>query len=137
LWLWLKSRGLNSILEKIKPKEMIILFGLIHRSILQRLKEETGFEDEDSDNARKDMFHFLFHAKDIETGRRAYQDNELAGEASVLLSTALGGTSTTLAAFFFYITRNPHVYRKLVEEIRCNFASSEDIDSGGKISACY
>lgn len=82
------------------------------------------------------MFHYLFQAKNPETGTRAYSEDELAIEAGLLLTTALGATSTTLSAFFFYITRYPQVYKKLVEEIESKFTSADDIQSIGVLSSC-
>jgi cytochrome P450 len=115
---------------------MGILFALIRTNVLQRLKEETQ-DPEAAENGRKDMFHYLFHTKDSESGGRAYSEDDLAIEAGLLLTTALGATSTTLSAFYFYITRNSYIYKKLIEEIRATFTSADDIHGSAVLSCSY
>jgi cytochrome P450 len=122
-------------LDYLKPKEMGLFFDLIHESLSQRLSEEIQ-DGEESRSGRKDMFYYLFHNKDSETGTRAYTDNVLPVEASLLLTTALGATTTTLSAFCFYIIRNPVIYHKLVSEIRTSFISGDDIQSSTTLSPC-
>ena len=135
-WLWFKSHGLDQPPEYARPKDMMALFALIRTSIVQRLHEEEhkNFETEDG---RKDIFHYLFHAKDTETGKPAFSNNDLALEAQLLLTTGLGTTATTLSAFFFYITRNKTAYQRLIKEIRGNFSSADEIQSSSKLSSCF
>ena len=45
-------------------------------------------------------------------------------------------TSSVLAGFWFYITRNERVYKRLTSEIRSTFEFSEEITIGSKISSC-
>ncbi len=85
---------------------------------------------------RKDMFHYLYQAKDPETGQPAYSKDELLAEASLLMIAGSDTTSVTLCGFFFYITHYPHVYAKLVKYIRNTFASIDEIVEGQKLSSC-
>ena len=52
---------------------------------------------------RKDMFHYLYQAKDPETGQPAYSRDELLAEASLLTIAGSDTTLTSLCGFFFYI----------------------------------
>ncbi|TVY82656.1 Cytochrome P450 monooxygenase apf7 [Lachnellula suecica] len=135
VWLWLKTKGLNTILNKTRPAEFRLLFSLIRTNILRRIEEESQV-DEKRNNGRKDMFHYLFHTQDSVTGVRAYSDAELTIEAGLLLTTALGATATSVSAFLFYITRNQHAYKKLIEEIRNTFASADEIQGSAVLSSC-
>lgn len=45
-------------------------------------------------------------------------------------------TSTTLAASFFYLARNPQVYAKAAAEVRKNFNAVEDIQTGLQLQSC-
>lgn len=45
-------------------------------------------------------------------------------------------TATTIAGFWFYITRHPTAYARLVEEIRTTFKSADDIKMGATLSSC-
>lgn len=46
-------------------------------------------------------------------------------------------SSTALAAAFFYLSRYPACYDKLVSEIRSIFPSGQEIQTGPKLSQCY
>ncbi|TVY80267.1 Cytochrome P450 monooxygenase apf7 [Lachnellula suecica] len=108
-WLWLKSMGLDAALERFKPKTMSLLTTLIGDNMRRRIKEEED-SPEAGEHGRKDILHYLFHSKDPKTGDPAYSKEMLATEASLLLTGALGTTSNTISAFFFYANRNPHSY---------------------------
>lgn len=43
---------------------------------------------------------------------------------------------TALCATFFYLSRYPHCYKKLTDEIRSTFASGDDIKGGPALSGC-
>jgi len=82
------------------------------------------------------MFHYLFNAKDPETGEPAYSPDELNAEANLLIIAGADTTSLALCAFFFYISRHPRAYDKAVREIRDVFNSIDEIEGGAKISSC-
>lgn len=92
-------------------------------------------EDQTSETARLDMFHFLCAAEDPVTGDR-YSEDALQGEAAMLLVAGSDSTSAILAALWFYISRNESVYNRLVTEIRRTFTFSDEIVSGPKLASC-
>lgn len=103
----------------------------------ERRKLETELQKAGQDqNMRKDMFHYIFQAKDPETGQPAYSWNELLSEANLLIIAGSDTTSISLCGFFFYLVHYPRVYAKLVNHIRSTFASVDEIVEGQKLSSC-
>lgn len=51
---------------------------------------------------------------------------------------SIGGetTSTAICALFFYLSRNPEIYKRLANEIRSAFSSDEEIHGGPKLAGC-
>ncbi len=82
------------------------------------------------------MFHYLFQAKDPETGQLAYTPDDLFGEAVLLIVAGSDTTKTAVAAMIFYIVRNPRVYKKLTDEIRSTFSTVDEIRWGQKLFSC-
>ena len=136
LCLWLKPRGLNQLLESITPKDVKDYYGFIEESVAARKKLEIELEQLGEEKMRRDMFHFLFQAKNPDTGGPAFSEKELFAEANLLIIAGSDTTSINLSGFFFYITRNKRCYDKLVKEIRSTFQSADEIVSGPKLSAC-
>lgn len=137
VWIWLKSKGLvDAIIQQVMPKKVRHYLKFVDDCVIDRLEQEQSMQSEGKDALRKDMLHYLFKAIDPETGKRGYDRPDLVEEASVL---TVGGTDTTaasIAATFFYLVRNPRVYRKLRDEIRSKFQSAEDIKMGSQINSC-
>lgn len=135
--LWLKPGGLNQVLEWLTPKEIKHYYAFLDQSVSERSQQETNREKSGQDqDMRKDMFHYLYQAKDQETGQPAYSREELVAEANLLVVAGADSTAITLCALFFYITHYPHVYAKLVKNIRSTFASVDEIVQGHKLSSC-
>jgi cytochrome P450 len=103
---------------------------------------------------REDFFSYVVNAKDPETGT-TMSITELCSEAtfffpagtsltvgisqaSTMLTFLQGGdtTATTLTAAFFYLSRNPESYSKLVSEVRSKFSSSGELQAGPLLSSC-
>lgn len=82
------------------------------------------------------MFHYLFQAKDPESGLAAYTPDELFMEAHLLVIAGSDTTTTTLAGTIFYLTRNARVYSRVVQEIRASFQTVDEIRSGTKLWSC-
>lgn len=99
----------------------------------ETLKEAKGKKPT---TAREDMFHFLFQAKDPETGKAAFTLDDLLGEADLLVLAGADTATTAISAAFFYITHNPQVYAKLKHELLTTFTSIDEIRSGPKLSSC-
>jgi cytochrome P450 len=102
-----------------------------------RAKLEDGVKGgpDEEKGVRHDIFHYLFRAKDPETGV-LYSWADLSAEANLLVVAGSDTSSVVLSGFFFYMTRYPRVYAKLVSEIRQTFDTVEEIKGGPKLSAC-
>ena len=107
-------------------------------SVEQRIDLENNYgrKSFEEKEQRRDMFHYLIQARDIKTGEPAYSKIQLQGEAGLLIIAGSDTTAITITGFFFYITRYPRVYRKLVSEIRSTFKSIDEIRGGLTISSC-
>ena len=136
--LWSQSKGLNRLFEIIMPSDIRDYYRFVQDSVAARIKAEQASEQHDKDGKemRQDMIHFLYHAIDPQTGRRAYSQQELFCEANLLVTAGSDTTAITLSGFFFYIVRNPGPYKKLVREIRSTFNSADEITGGCKLSSC-
>ncbi|KAL4914597.1 cytochrome P450 [Aspergillus aurantiobrunneus] len=80
-------------------------------------------------------FTRLTGAKDKE-GRAAMSSKQVYSEAVMLVTAAQDTTSVTLRAILFYLSRYPHAYAKLAQEIRSTFAADETISCDGKLKGC-
>ncbi|KAI4642950.1 hypothetical protein J4E93_007019 [Alternaria ventricosa] len=135
LLLWLKPRGLDLLMKLITPKEIKAYFAFTEGLAKSRIETERKNEAEKRPVAREDMFHFLCTAKDPETGDYALSTDNLIADANLLTVAGSDTTSATVTALFFFITRNPKVYTKLVHEIRTNFNDVEEIGSAPDLMA--
>ncbi|KAL8644247.1 MAG: hypothetical protein Q9210_007349, partial [Variospora velana] len=120
LLLWLKPRGVNKLLDIITPPDIKAYYAFIEESVAIRRRAEESSEkpSRDSSSKRQDMFHFLFQAKNPDTGEPAYSQQELFAEANLLVIAGSDTTSIQLCGFFFYLSRSPRPYQKPIEEIR-------------------
>lgn len=132
--LWLKPRVLDRVLEWLTPKGIKGYYAFLDQSVTERIKLET-VPKKSNEDTRKDMFHYLYQAKDPETGNPAYSREALLAEANLLIIAGSETTSISLCWFFFYIMHYPRVYAKLVEHIRTT-ASVDEIVEGHKLSSC-
>ncbi|PVI01616.1 cytochrome P450, partial [Periconia macrospinosa] len=85
--------------------------------------------------AKEDLFSYVMDAKDPETGTKI-RLGELVSEATFFFPAGGDTTATTIAAVFFYLSRDPSCYEKVVSEIRNTFSSGSDIQSGPLLSSC-
>jgi cytochrome P450 len=132
-FVWAKPRGLDAILNLIAPEELKTYYQFINDSVSQRIQMEK--ESHHMESSRLDIFHFLCSARDPTTGD-PYTEDALRGEAAMLIVAGSDSTSGVLAAFWFYISRNARVYRKLVVEIRSTFKSPDEIVNGPALASC-
>ncbi|OBT75560.1 hypothetical protein VF21_05844 [Pseudogymnoascus sp. 05NY08] len=137
VWVWLKPRGLDSLLESVSPKNVKEFYKFVDESVIKRRGEEEKLQMSGADESqgRKDMFHYLFKTTD-DAGNPAYSVEELNAEANLLIIGGSDTTSTIMSGFWFYLTRHPRVYSKLVEEIRTTFKSANDIKTGPALISC-
>jgi cytochrome P450 len=133
----LKPRGLDSLFEKILPKKVQEFHNFVEASVEKRRKEEALLERSEAEDSqgRKDMFHYLFKAKD-DQGNLGYSTEELYAETLLLVVAGSDTTSTTMAGFWFYLGRYPRVYNKVTEKIRTTFKSADDIKIGPALVSC-
>ncbi|KID91342.1 cytochrome P450 3A31 [Metarhizium guizhouense ARSEF 977] len=75
----------------------------------------------------------LKSASDPVTGD-ALSMKEILAESTTLCVAGADTTSTALAATFFYLASTPRAYRRLQQEVRRAFASSDEIRSGPTLS---
>ena len=137
LIVWLKPRGLNFLLEKILPHEIRQYYDFLDGSVKERIRLEQEVSSSSRDaEGKKDIFHYLYHAKDPETGNPAYSGEELLAEAHLLIRAGSDTTSVSLCGLFFYLTHYPLVYSKVVSEIRSTFQSVEEIVEGSSLASC-
>jgi cytochrome P450 len=137
LWVWLKPRGLDGLLESVSLKNVNEFYKFVDESVIRRRGEEENLQRSGADESqgRKDMFHYLFKTTD-DAGNPAYSVDELNAEANLLIIGGSDTTSTIMSGFWFYLTRHPRVYDKLVEEIRTTFKSADDIKTGPALISC-
>ncbi|MCJ1438934.1 hypothetical protein MMC27_008324 [Xylographa pallens] len=138
LVVWLKPRGLDKLFEALTPPDVKRYFRFIEGSVSERRQLEVELQTlkGKGEAVREDMFHYLFQAKNPETGEPAYSEQELLAEANLLIIAGSDTTSINLCGFVFYITRNPRIYAKLIDEIRSTFESADEIVGGQKLLSC-
>lgn len=137
LWVWLKPRGLDALLDKGMPEKVRQFYDFLELSVSQRKKEEEASRNtgDGISKGRLDIFHYLFNATD-DLGQPAYTTDDLLGEATLLVVAGTDTTAISISGVWFHLVRYPRVYSKLVEEIRTTFKSAEDIKMGSTLSSC-
>jgi cytochrome P450 len=135
LLLWLKPRGLDALLDLASPRDVKEYYQFTETLAKSRIEEERNPDTEKNAIQREDMFHFLCTARDPDTGEFAISTNDLVSDARLLIMAGSDTSSTTVTGLFFYITRNPHVYAKLVKEVLETFQSVYDIGSRPELLA--
>ncbi|KAK5108699.1 hypothetical protein LTR62_008104 [Meristemomyces frigidus] len=137
-WLWMKPRGLDWLLTFAVPEDIKTWQKFVATNLDKRTKVEQDMQGSRLGEcaARKDFFHYLFDAKDPQTGESGYKLNELYAECEVLTIAGSDTTAIVTAAMTFYLARNPRVQEKLAKEIRGTFSSADQIVSGSKLQDC-
>ena len=125
--------------DALLPKDVKSYYKWVETCVAERTKVEAEIHEQgiEAKNVRKDMFHYLFQAKDPETGLSAYSSEQLFLEASLLIVAGSDTTTTALAGTIFYLTRNPRVYARLTQEVRTTFQTVDEIHSGTKLRDCH
>lgn len=83
----------------------------IDLSVSKRIKHEESAKDEKSSDkgGRKDLFLYLCHTKNLETGPPASNRHQLEARASLLVVAGTDTTAATISGLFLYLTHTPHV----------------------------
>jgi cytochrome P450 len=132
--IYLRPRGLSRLSKAIRPKQIVLWDDFVEASIEQRLEREKRITN--SDEARQDMFHFLYNAKDNETGEAAFKNERLVAECRMLVIAGSDSTSVTLSGLFFYLSHYTTVLDRLRREITNAFNTVGDIAPGPQLSSC-
>lgn len=137
LVVWLKPRGLDQLLAAATPRIVQNWYDFVDDCLGKRTAKQQALEEKPKPDAevRKDFFHWLFNAKDPETGT-GYSLPELYAECELLIVAGSDTTSIVLSAAYFYLSRNPEVQERLAREILSTFGSYDEIKSGAKIQSC-
>lgn len=78
-------------------------------NLRERLDQAKGEEKSGISSGREDMPSYLINAKDAETGKPAYNQVELNGEANMLTAAGADTTSAVIVALFFYLVHDADV----------------------------
>jgi cytochrome P450 len=135
LWVWLKPRGLDWLLQYAIPDSMVQW----QKFVANNLAERTAAQEQVQKGLRperRDFFHYLFDTKDPLTGAPGYDLNELFGECEILTIAGSDTTAITMAAMMFYLAHNPRIQDKLAKEIAATFDGSSEIKGGAKLHSC-
>jgi cytochrome P450 len=132
-WVWLKPRGLDALLALAAPPALKQWEGFVQKCLDDRTRQEE--KSDAKMDQRKDIFHWLYHAEDPETGARGYPLIELYGEIELMIIAGSDTTATVLSALFFYLGRFPAAKRRLAAEIRAAFESYDEIHAS-KLFGC-
>jgi cytochrome P450 len=108
---------------------------------ISRMDERMKLEDQNNvshekkadGKQRKDVFHYIYHARDPDTGK-SFTKEELQANSALLIAAGSDGVALTISACVFYLLHNPRTYEKLVAELRGSFASVDEI-RGPKVTA--
>lgn len=133
----MKPRGLDWLLKFAVPEDLKKWQAFVANNLNERTKvEEVIKSSKDDSQARKDFFHYLFDAKDPETGKPGYDLGELWGECELLTIAGSDTTAIVTAAITFYLAKNPRLQEKLAREILSTFKNYDEITAGPKLHSC-
>ncbi|KAI1805889.1 cytochrome P450 [Daldinia bambusicola] len=132
-FLWLKPRGLDWLLRLLTPSYVRQYQQFIHDSVTERIALHKKQVEKPESQRRQDMFYYMCDARNPETGLPAYEEDELRGEANLLIIAASDTSATSLSGIFLYLTGDSRRYQKLVQEIRSEFQSVDDIVYGPRL----
>jgi cytochrome P450 len=136
-FIWLKPRGLDNLIAKVAPPAIKNWQSFVDDSLAKRTHKQEDVKQKQLPDSeiRKDFFHWLFNAKDPETGE-GFSNAELYAECELLIIAGSDTTAIVISAAFFYLARNPEIQDKLAKEIMSTFSSYDEIKAGPKLQGC-
>ncbi|KAI9732735.1 MAG: hypothetical protein M1818_007469 [Claussenomyces sp. TS43310] len=134
-WKYIVRSGLNLLVGAAEYKKRAVYVSYAIKAMTERATRAEQEKGKSDKVVRKDYFYFLTQSTDSET-KEGYSIPEIQAECTLLMNAGSNGPSVVLDAAFFYLTRYPAVYMRLVEEIRTVFNSVEEIVSGSKMNQC-
>lgn len=118
------------------PNYVTDFYNFTEAHVRQRQKEEVLQKLEaNGSRDRKDILHYLINGTE-DNEKPAYTVEELYAETTLILIAAVETTATIVVGFWFYLTRHPRVYSKLMEELITTFKSADDIRAGPALTSC-
>ncbi|KAH6891503.1 cytochrome P450 [Thelonectria olida] len=123
----LKQLHLDRIIMPQMFKANNVLADYARSYTQQRVNQYRSAERSvDAKDGYQDILTHLLDARDEETNS-VYSENELLGEAILLLMAGSNTTATALTATMFYLAHHPTALGKLRDELHERFASANDI----------
>lgn len=129
-WLDLGTWTLRNV-DKLRAQWAAMLRGWA----MERIQSEKTRESAPPAD-RRDMMSTIINATDPDTGEKL-DVQEIGAEAFTLITAGGDTTSVGISATFFYLSRNPATYERLVKEIRSSFRALDDIRIGSTLSSCH
>ncbi|KAF2468670.1 benzoate 4-monooxygenase cytochrome P450 [Lindgomyces ingoldianus] len=99
---------------------------LANSRLAERIEREKKRKEGGGGAERKDTFHYLLNSRDPVTGKE-FTVEELQADTSLLIAAGSDGVTLASCALLFYALQQPHILRKLINEIREAFPTVEDI----------
>ncbi|KAH7110902.1 cytochrome P450 [Dendryphion nanum] len=122
-----KWMGVEAVLLPVLYSSLMQYYLLLRKLVKDRLAEGK--------DAKEDLFSYVVDAKDPETGTEI-RLGELWSEATFFFPAGGDTTASTITAVFFYLSRYPRCYERLIAEVRGAFSSGKDIRTGSALSSC-
>ncbi|KAH6672026.1 cytochrome P450 [Halenospora varia] len=97
---------------------------------------KSSKEAREKDPGIRDVFGIFSEVRDEETGELALNASDVRRNTGNFIIAGSDTTSSTLAAFFFYITRDEEAYARIADEIRTTFSTKEEIRAGPLLNSC-
>ncbi|ETN42758.1 uncharacterized protein HMPREF1541_01916 [Cyphellophora europaea CBS 101466] len=85
---------------------------------------------------RRDLVHYLLHARDPSTGAGLTHD-ELNADAALLIHAGSDTVACTIASTLFYLLHHPRVLGELQRELRGSFPTLASIHTSAKLNAGF
>ncbi|KAI0859874.1 benzoate 4-monooxygenase cytochrome P450 [Xylaria cubensis] len=133
---YLKPRGLNKVFDLICPQTVKQYNQFVYDSVTRRIALQKKQANITETERRQDLFYFLSEARDPDTNKPAYSEDDLRAESNVLIIAGSDATSVTLSGLFFYLTNDQSRCQRLAGEILTAFDPVRDIVYGPKLLAC-
>ncbi|KAI5923348.1 cytochrome P450 [Camillea tinctor] len=100
------------------------------RRLLEKMIITRSSEDK---HVRYDLYSI---ASEANSEGEAIRASEIWSEAMVFFPAGAFSTAAGTCALFFYLSRNPKCYQRLVDEIRSTFSNNSEIQAGPKLASC-
>ncbi|OWP05009.1 cytochrome P [Marssonina coronariae] len=90
----------------------------------------------EADPSINDVFAFFSSVRDQESGELALSADAVRRNCANFIIAGSDTTASSLAATFFYLSRDEVAYRKIAGEVRAAFPSAEAVRAGPVLNSC-